>query len=197
MSDVFDDLKNKWDSARDKNPKPQSTTELIELSKRKHKSVLYSHYGNTVVLTLTLIMISVFFYYVTPFQDLLSKTGVALMVGGLAIRIVIEIISSEKSKKISLIDSTLNTASITLKFYEFRKKIHGPVTFIIVALYTIGFYMLTPEFSRYLEFKWVILMDVSYVLGAIFLIVQIRKGIKEEMVHLADLKRLHEKIEKG
>lgn len=190
MSDPLDQLKNDWNEAKSTSKQGATASEIIVSAQKKMKSVTYSHYGNILVLTLTLIMISAFFYYITPFQDLLSKIGVALMVGGLAIRIFIELYSAGRSKQIDLSETTSNMNSASLAFYQYRKRIHGPVTITILAAYSIGFYMLSPEFSKYFTTTQMILMDGSYVVIAVVLIYVIRKGISDEMRQLKEVTEL-------
>lgn len=91
-----------------------------------------------------------------------------MMVVGLAVRILIEIFSTIKSRKIDLSNTALKTTTDSVDFYNFRKKIHGPVTIILVGIYTIGFYMLTPEFSRHFDLLWIVIVDVAYVMFAFF-----------------------------
>lgn len=195
MKTEMNDLKNKWkDAERTLESNPHVIEQLIARAKAKKKSSLYFHYGNIAVLALTLIVIVIFFYFIFPFQDRLSKSGVALMVVGLAVRILIEIFSSIKSQKIDLSNTALKATVDTEEFYSFRRKIHGPVTLIIVGIYTIGFYMLTPEYSRHFDLLSLILIDVSYIVGAVFLIWQIGKGIKKEMKQLSEIIELRKEI---
>ncbi|AHM60488.1 membrane protein [Flammeovirgaceae bacterium 311] len=194
----MDELKNKWKKARESAAlPPQNIEALVASARQKKKNNLYFHYGNIIILSITLVGISLFFYYVAPFRELLSRTGVALMVGGLIIRIVIEIFSVLKSKKIRMVNDAASTTSDTLEFYRFRKKIHGPVTITIVALYCLGFVMLGPEFSRYIAPEWIVLMYGSFVLGALLLIWQIRKGIQKEMRILLELAELRKEMQSG
>lgn len=192
----MDDLKNRWNEARQGITQKQSTEQLIKTANKKGRSVLYFHYGNIVVLLVTLVGISLFFYYNTPFQTLLSKTGVALMIGALSLRIIIEIFSSVKSFGIRLTKDAATTASNAISFYNFRKKIHGPVTLTTVGLYVLGFYALSPEFSIYIDLKWMILMHISFVAGALIIIWQVRKGIKKEMLDLSVILDLQQQISK-
>jgi hypothetical protein len=169
---------------------------LIRRARVKKRSTLYFHYGNIAVLSFTLAMVVLFFYYLFPFQDTLSKAGVAFMAGGLALRILIEIFSTLKSLKIDMSDEALKTTDQTLRFYNFRKKIHGPVTLVIVAFYSAGFYMLMPEFSRHMA-GWIIVgLIVAYIVLAVLLIWQIRKGILEEMKNWSEILQLTAELNK-
>jgi hypothetical protein len=184
----MDDITKKWKEARAAiEAPPNSVAALITSARKKNQSVLFFHYGNIIILTMVLIMISAFFFYRTPFRDVLSKTGVAMMVLGLFLRIIIEGFSAIKYSRIHFTHDALAATSETVSFYKFRKTIHGPVTIAIVAAYIAGFYFLTPEFSRYISLIWMIIMDVLFIPGAIILAWQIRKGIHKEMQTLTAL----------
>ena len=81
-----------------------------------------------------------------------------------------------------------------LSFYTFRKKVHGPATITTVVLYVIGFYLLSPEFSKYIEMKWMIAMHVSFVFAAFVLVIQAKKGMAKEMKVLKSLIELKKEM---
>jgi VanZ family protein len=191
----MDNLHQQWKQARHEVELPvASVQDIIAKANNQKKNVLYSHYGNIAIMTFTLIVISLFFYYRMSYQKWTSVVGAILMVGGLALRIIIEVMSSFQSKRIQLLQDVSCTTEAAIAFYNFRKKIHGPVTISIVALYMIGFYLLTPEFSNYFSFDLLLLMDVSFFIGAFILIWVIRKGIKQEMEQLLSLTGLKEQL---
>lgn len=196
MSDLLDDLKNKWDDAKEKNLQRPSTAEVINLSKKKMKGAVNMHIGNIAILTITLIGISAFFIYVAPLQWVLSHIGIALMTGGLLLRILIECYSIYRASKVKISDSTAVSSEKSLRFYAYRKRIHGPVTISILIAYTLGFYLLTPEFATYFTTTQVVLIDLSYLLAAAIFGYSIRKGIKDEMRLLNEWKVLQEEIAK-
>ncbi len=196
MNKEFKDLQRKWeDDKKNRASKSSDIDELIQKIAAKKRANLYFHYGNIFILTLVLIGISLFFYFVAPVEETLSRIGVGLMLVGLAIRIVIEFFSVIKSKRIDVTSNTLENTNNTIAFYRFRKLIHGPVTLTIVGFYTIGFYMISPEFSQYLSFWKMILIDVSYIPIAIVLIIVIRNGIKKEMKTLTEIIELKREIQ--
>lgn len=195
MSNQLNDLKNRWQDAKDSNQSQSlNFNEIIALSKKKLKNAVSIHIKNIVILTVTLLGISAFFKYVAPFKETFSQVGVLLMVGSLILRIAIELYSIYLSSKINMIDSAATNSNSSLRFYQFRKKIHGSVMAIIITAYTIGFYMLTPEFSLYFSLPMMILIDVSYLVGAIIVAYFIRMGIRNEMGHLTELLELQNDI---
>lgn len=188
------DLIDTWKRGREALATISSAEELIALAKAKKRGVLYAHYGNALVLTLTLVGLALFFYYVAPFRTRLSHIGMGMMGGGLLVRIGIEIISLVRSNAIQLVDTADDATKAAFSFYTFRKKVHGPVTVAIVGIYVAGFYLLTPEFSRYILFHWMVLMHLSFLVGGVFLAWVIRKGIKKEMENLKHLTSIRNEI---
>lgn len=187
MKDELDDIKKMWQEVKESSQQQFVATNvnaLITLGEAKKKSTLTAHYGNALGLTVTLAMLIFCFYYVFHFQMVLSNIGATLMIGGMALRILIEIFSALRSQRIKISDTTSQSVHNTISFYQFRKRIHGPVTILIFGLYFVGFYMLTPEFSMHLSLSWVIVMDASAVVIAIVLILIIRHGILKELKDL-------------
>ncbi|TYB69496.1 hypothetical protein ES677_13595 [Bizionia gelidisalsuginis] len=195
MSSDFKELQSKWESTK-KNSE-LSTTNFDDLYKKikiKEKENVFFYYSTIIILLVTLIVISIFFYYVAPVKEMLSRIGAGLMILGLVFRIVIEIRSIHKAKQINILETTLKTADNAIKFHQFRKTIHQVIAPIIIGLYTIGFYMITPEFSLYMKFWNVVLIDISYVVIGLILFFIIRKGVKKEMQKLTDIVKLKNEI---
>lgn len=183
----MDNLENQWKAAKQtigaSSPKPE---DLIKLAKQKKNTVLYFHFGNIIIFTITLVVLYIFFNSIN-LKDSISKAGICLMLGGLSARLIIEIISTIKSRQIQLINTASVSTDKALSFFSFRKKVQGPVSIITAVLYVIGFYLLSPEFNRYIETKWMILMHVFFVLAALTLIVQAKKGMAKETAILESL----------
>lgn len=191
MDDSLNDLKNKWDEAKKAQPSQSVDPKtLIAHSQKKLKSAVNMHLGNIAILVLTLLGISSFFLFVAPFQETLSHIGIALMTGGLLLRILIEFYSIHRSTKVNLADTAVVANEETLSFHAYRKRIHGTVTIGILLAYTIGFYLLTPEFADYFTTNQVILLDVSYLGAAAIFGYSIRTAIRKEMRLLDELKDL-------
>lgn len=195
MNNELDDLKKRWDGAkRDKHTSATSTDQLVVLAKSKKKTSLYYHYGNITVLFIVMVMVIFFFYVLLPFKEWLSKTGVAMMVGGLLIRIIVEIFSIRKSKKINVGDTALQATGDTLSFYRFRKKIHGTVTILLVGIYIAGYLLLNPELAKYVGWKMMLFWDGIALIAAVILIWQIRKGILKEMKEISEIIELENQL---
>jgi hypothetical protein len=195
MNSEFNKLQNNWESNKKEIELSNDSLDILYSKiKEKEKENYFFYYGTTTILLATLIVISLFFYYVAPVKETLSRIGVGLMISGLIFRIFIEVISIYKAQQINNIDNTLKTTENTINFHQFRKTIHKVIAPIIIVLYTIGFYIITPEFSLYIEFWNLVLIDISYVIIGIILFLVIRKGVKKEMQKLTDIMELKNDI---
>jgi Ca2+/Na+ antiporter len=189
MQNDMDDLVNQWKKAKKGVPQADSIDALIKTAENRRKSSVAFHYGNMIVLSVLAIVLVLCFLFLFPFQETVSRIGVGLMVGTIVLRVIIEYFSAKKANKIDLTAPTVSATDDTLKFYEFRKKIHGPVTISLVALYTLGLGLLTQEFIKHIG-QIILLFDAMYCVGGIILIWQIRKGIKKEMNDLQEIIRI-------
>ncbi|BDD08252.1 hypothetical protein FUAX_06840 [Fulvitalea axinellae] len=191
--DGLDDLKNIWDEG--KTPKKLSDAEsVIQQAKELRKKSRAFHYSTIIILSTTLVALILFFRYVAPVQELLSRAGALIMMAGLALRIVFEIWSLTKLGKIRLTDQATDSTKAATDFCRFRKTVHGPVASGIVIAYTVGFFALNPEFSKYFTLWQMVAMDLSYVIMAVVLFINITKGMRLEMERLHELERLQEGI---
>lgn len=195
MSSDLKELRSKWENSKNNIEPPTNSLDILyKKIKSKEKENYFFYYSTITTLLITLIIISLFFYYVAPVKETLSRIGAGLMVLGLVFRIFIEIISIYKAKQINNLDNTLKTTENTIKFHQFRKTIHKVIAPIIIGLYTIGFYILTPEFSLYIKFWNLVLIDISYVVIGIILFIVIKKGVKKEMQKLTEILKLKNEI---
>ena len=197
MDNEFKNLQQKWQKQKKElGDSSLIFDQIVSKIESKSKEGLSFHYGNIIILLINLIGLFLFFYNVAPVKELLSRIGVGFMMIGILLRIVIEIFSSIKAKKINKLDTALKTTELTIDFYEFRKKIHGAITKIIFVLYLVGFYMISPEFSNYFSLWKMILMDVSCFVIIAFIYMQMRKGIKNEMNTLLEIIALKNEMTK-
>ncbi len=195
MNEPDDELHHLWQEAKKSTRPATSDAEtLIVRAKTHQKHTRNFHWGNMAVLLGTVFGLLAFFRYVAPLQTLLSHVGIGLMIGGLLLRIVIELYSVVRSTRIDLSANARQATDDALAFLRFRKTVHGWVTIAIVFLYSLGFYLLTPEFSQYFSLPWLILIDGSYLVGAAILIGLIRRGIRREITALAELTAVRQEI---
>jgi len=184
MTDILDDLRNQWKKERTGPPQSMSTEALIAASNEKLKKSRRMHLETISILMFTLVGLAAFFYWVAPVQEKLSHFGLILMMGGLAVRIVIELYSLWMAKGIDLSETASQTNTQFYRFYRYRKQIHGPVTITILIGYSLGFYLLFPEFSLYMTKVWLISFALSYVPILALIGFSIRTGVRREMKQL-------------
>jgi hypothetical protein len=191
MTDQLDDLKGLWrnDRLTDAALIP-AVDKIIKRAEEKRRKIVATQTLNIVILLSTLVGIGAFFAYVAKFNGWLSQLGSTMMMGSLAVRILIEVYSLFISRSVDLTKSSKMTNDAFFRLYKFRLWVHGPTTIVILVLYTMGFYMLTPEFSLYFSLPMLILIDSSYIVGAVIVGFSIRHGIKKEMADLNQVKML-------
>ena len=195
MNTDLNHLKALWEDSKMEQVLPHSDIDdIIRLSQKKMKRTVRLQWNTIIILTITLVVISSYFKYVTHFNQTLSHLGTAFMLGGLIIRILLELISIYLSRKINLAETALRSNRSTLSYFRFRKVMNGPVTITIVIFYSIGFYMLTPEFSLFFSPSKMVLINLSYVLAAVIFTWSIRKAVKKEMTILNEIIRIRKDI---
>ncbi|MEQ8473452.1 MAG: hypothetical protein RIC35_19805 [Marinoscillum sp.] len=197
MEDKFDQLKDSWNKAKKGHSGKGDSAAMLSTAIENHSKSKRAHLGNIIVLSLVVVGLTAFFYYLAPMQETLSRIGIGLMIGGLIVRILIESLSYRKAAQIDYSSNSKASAALARSFYNYRKRIHGPVTITIIVLYTIGFYALTPEFSKYFDTFWMWMIDGSYVIIAIVLFVGIRKGVMDEMKSLRQIQELEQSMHEG
>jgi hypothetical protein len=192
----MDELQKLWQEEKKQRSENAgiSASEMIIHARRQKTGSVRFQYGNVIVLSLVLIGIVCFFSVYLGMREPLSLMGLSMMYGGLALRIGVEIYSILYARRIDISQASLVNTEKILAYHQFRRRVHGPFTLSIVGLYTIGFYVLIPEFAMYMETIWVILIGASYLLMAIFPFWQIRKGIQNEIRQLEEIVRIRKML---
>ncbi|MEO6813602.1 MAG: hypothetical protein ABI172_06695 [Ginsengibacter sp.] len=195
MSDQISDLKNLWQASRNNDDSNIADTgHIIKMAKQKMKSNIQLQVRTILILIIALAGIAAFFKYVAPFKQTLSHIAVVLMLGSLGLRIIIELVSIYLSANINLSQTALKSNHASLTYFRFRKIISSKVSIIILVIYSIAFYMLTPEFSLYLDLGVLILIDLSYLLAFAIFMWLIRNTAKKEMKILNEMLRIQHDI---
>ena len=100
----------------------------------------------------------------------------------LVLRIILEINSAHKFRKIKPDLSLIIYSKKIKEFYEWRKKIHLILTPIIYISYFAGFTMLLPTFKTNLSYGFFIYCLISgygfFIIFGYFIIRQIKKELK-------------------
>lgn len=181
MNIQFNDIKSNWNEAKENLQPTSNSSTMWTIAAGHHKKAKNAHVINVLILSLTLVGLSAFFHFIAPMQEVLSHIGVGLMIGGLLIRIFIELLSHQKASKLDFSKSCSHATNQLKGFYQFRKRVQGQVTAIIFLTYSVAFYLLIPEFSRYLSQAFMWYITLSYIPIAITLIIIIRSGYRREI----------------
>jgi hypothetical protein len=184
MDNFFDEIKDSWKQEKNlANPQIDAKAILKRADEAKRNSIRFQ-YGNAIILSITLVFYITFFYRFLLHGTLLSKIGFLIMAVPLAIRIIAELISVFKARNIKWEDSALSNNQHLIQYASFRKWMHGPVTFTIMGLYTMGYYFIMVQMSELIPLWLTIILLVAYPIIALIIIVQVRKGIRNEMEQL-------------
>ncbi len=194
MQTDFNDIQKLWKQEQNDNIKASNAAYIIKMAERKRKKNTRTQWGNIFVLLVFTIILSSYFLFVAHFQFNTSKAGEFLMIGSLLLRIMIEVGSLVFSGRIDISEDALKSNNSFLTYFNFRKKIHGPVTVAIVILYSIGFYLLSPEFSNWFPLWLLVLIDVSYLAAAFIFGYFIRSAIGRELKTLNEIRRFREDL---
>ena len=196
MNHNLDELQKLWQEEKKERSEydGKNSDTLIAQARRQKAGSVRFQYGNVIVLSMVLAGIVYFFSFYLGMQETLSLWGLSLMYGGLLLRIGVEIFSVIYAGRIDMSLASLANTEKVLSYHQFRRSVHGPLTLSIVGFYTLGFYMLIPEFAMYLSTRWVILIGASYLLMAIFPFWQIRKGIQNEIRQLEEIVRIRKML---
>ncbi|WP_297096705.1 hypothetical protein [uncultured Draconibacterium sp.] len=194
MQTEFNDIKQLWEKDKTSVQNSLDSSTIIKLAEQKKRSTTRTQLANVSILVVVVLALLAYFLLVAKFQFTLSHIGEVLMCGSILLRIAIELASMFYAKRIDLSEAALKNNDSILRYYSFRKKIHGTVTITIIIFYSVGFYMLTPEFSHWFPLWLLILIDLSYILAALIFSYFIRSAIRREMTALNEIKRLREDL---
>lgn len=193
MNDLNKNLKSAWQDAGAIMTPPPSPQFIQEEAKKLNQSSIKFQRNNLIILSLSFLMMCYFLIFYFGFQELLSKIGVALMLGFFLFRIVLEGYSIQKAKG-DLTQSAADSLENEKNYLSLRLKIHGTFTYLTLGMYTLGFLFLLPEFSRYIPSFWMAALVVSYFVPGIILTLLIRKNVQKEIRELRTVLELRGKL---
>ncbi len=196
MKDEFSELENVWNAGQKKLAQQQPTFQDMQQNLKQRKSASRNfQYGTLSILLFTLIGFCAFFIYVAPVKQTISRVGAIAMLGGLTIRVILEIISLLKLQKISTLSNSKENTNNSISFHAFRVKTQRIYSPIIIGVFTIGFYLITPEFLDNLSLNMVLFIDISYLFIAAILFYVIRMGVQKELQNLQEWTDLLRELE--
>lgn len=181
---TFKDLQTQWKN-QDEVQAPEKGAERImtTLTDIKRKQRLTNG-----ILTITALVLIVFFFYVSAFKFQTVWIGLLLMIGALFLRIVLELVSLRRLRTMDPLNKASEYKRQMIRYYDRRRIIHLVVTPLIIMTYGFGFWLLLPSFKSSLStgfYQYIVWssLGVLLVLGIL-----IGRQIKEELKVLKGLK---------
>jgi len=190
----FESLKAGWVDARTGLTPSLSAPQLIRQAQRTNRSSLRFQRGTLLILVLSFLMMSYFLLFYFGFREPLSHLGVGLMLVFFLLRIVLEAYSMQRGRAKAYDSSATDTLDQEKRYLDLRLRIHGFFTFLTLGMYTLGFLLLLPEFSRYLSSFSMAAMVTSYFVPGILLTLIIRRNVQKELRELRVVVALSENL---
>jgi hypothetical protein len=164
--ETFDDLQNLWNKqSESKGRKNILPSDIIKKAEEQTRKLKKTHIATILVLSLTIGVLVWYFVWVSAHKTGMTL-GLALMIGSLVVRVLIEWISTRKLNKVKL-HQTVDAFSRQIDmFYIWRKQVHIIFTPIIYLTYVVGFIILLPLFKKYLSSGFYLYILIS---GIVFL----------------------------
>ncbi|WP_075351498.1 hypothetical protein [Algoriphagus marinus] len=194
MTELNKNLKAIWQDLGTSIAPPTSAQNVLLEAKKLNQNSIKFQRGNLIVLGLSFLVMCYFLIFFFSFQDLLSKIGVALMLGFFLFRIVLEAYSIGQAKSDRITEPSSNNLEKEEKYLSLRVKIHSTYTYLTLGVYTLGFIFLLPEFAIHLSSFWMAAMVVSYFVPGIILTLIIRKNVQKELHELRTVVELKKSL---
>lgn len=181
----FEELESNWKSQHEIQVTEEGFQELLNgLRKIKNKQ----HITNA-VLGSTAVILVIFFFYISGYSSQQVILGISLMIGSLLVRVLIELLSIRKLKKMNSVAQSTDFRNGLVEYYKGRKLVHFGWTPLLILSYIAGFIILLPLFKANLSAGFYTYIIVSSIVLLIVLSIFIAKQIKTEM---DSLKRLQQ-----
>ncbi|MEM6718324.1 MAG: hypothetical protein AAF611_03315 [Bacteroidota bacterium] len=139
------------------------------------------------VLSITGIVMIVFFFYIAAYKFSGTFLGMSLIICVLVIRVFIEIRSRQKLRKMNILLSFEDFKAQLISYYENRKKLAFTTIPIMLILYNVGVLIMMYYFYQYLSRGFFYYVVISYIVSFVVLFYFIRKQVLKELQILKTL----------
>ncbi|TDK50613.1 hypothetical protein [Algoriphagus formosus] len=194
MNELGNILKSGWQSSILNIPTPPPMEELIKEAKRLNKESYKFQRSTLLILGSTFLMMCYFLLFYFGFRDTVSHIGVGVMLGCFFLRIMLEAYSMFQSKKKDAGQAAIENLETEKKYLHLRLRIHGFWTYLTLGGYTLGFMLLLPEFSLYINSFWMAALVCSYFIPGIILTLLIRRNVLKEIRELRSVVEIKAKL---
>ena len=193
-----DDLDLLWrDAVAGGDAPPPPPLAALRTARDARAQSIADHLGTTVVLAITTGVLGWFFTQVVTLSDGLSRAGIALMLGSLAVRIAGELWSLRHMLRVNSLAPPATFAAQSLRAVRCRKAVHGRFTVATIAGYTLGYALLNPAFVEGLGTWTVVGLDVVYLVVAAVLIHYLGGKVRAEHAALRRLEGVSRQLGDG
>lgn len=170
---------------------------IIQQARLHTKTIKQKHKGTILILSVTAIVVAV--YFTSYFSSTLNQpmAGVLLMLLSLLVRIAAEGISYRRFTGISITAHLQEYTRQAAMFYGFRKKILFLLTPLVLILYTAGFLLLLPAVKENVSHGFYIYILLSGSCFAVFISWLIIRQTKKEIQLLQYLTRVQDDIQQA
>lgn len=179
----FKTIQSKWN----KQPNPKAPINGVDLVLKKTRHLKRKQQQSAAVLIATILILGIFFIYISGYNNLKVSLALMLMVGSLIVRIGIEVFSIKKLQSLNFDLDTLKFRQVLIKYYRKRRIVHYIITPLIIAVYVFGFLILMPLFKEALSSGFYLYIQISGSLVLVIGIVLIGLQIQKELKLLRDL----------
>lgn len=179
----FENLKSQWESQ----PEMEAPNNGVKLIIEKMTRIKNKQRITNVVLSITVLVLIGFFFYISAYSNFIVTSALILMAGSLLIRVFTENLSIRKLKRINVTTDAVTFKNKISEYYKKRIQTHYILTPIIILFYSIGFVILLPYFKEALSSWFYTYIQVSAIVVLIVLGFFIRKQILKELEILKGL----------
>lgn len=170
------DLLNQLWSQQPESPNKFGAQDIINKAKKQRKG----QYLSAIIMSITVLIVICYALYFASGQWNNFTIGLALMIGSLMFRILLELISIIKKEKKLVSLSHQNFKNYLQQHYRKRLVVNYVISPICFGIYTYGLYLLFPYFKREFSSGFYNYLIISGVLSLLFvLIIIVRSIIKE------------------
>ncbi|MHA7131056.1 hypothetical protein [Algoriphagus namhaensis] len=154
------------------------------------KKLKRDQYWTVAILSATLVILTYFFYEIGRFGDWQLITALAMMIGSLVLRVVLEISSRISLKNLQLHLPTSDFLNSIKRYHKSRKKIQSIWTPVIYIIYGIGIILMLVAVRPFLStgfYTYCVITGIGFWIGFIWVI---RLSYRKERELLKGLEEL-------
>ncbi len=182
---TFEDIKSQWNSQKE----PVLPEDGFKTILAKTNSIKQKQWWTNIILSLTILILVGFFFYISAFKNLTVSLALGLMIGALIIRVGLELFSISWLNTLNISESATTFKTTIIGYYKRRIRVHYIFTPLIIIAYCAGFIILLPFFKKALSNGFFLYIKISSIVILIVLSIFIAKQIQKEVAMLKEIKR--------